>query len=63
MVIIFSFLNKAAIIIAAFANKVRDTCFESLVLMATSAAHERVQLTCTKGALMVVIKSELTSIH
>ncbi|KAI8091717.1 hypothetical protein BDF21DRAFT_410072 [Thamnidium elegans] len=40
----------------AFASKVRDTCFETLVLMATSAAHERVQLTCTKGALMVVIK-------
>jgi hypothetical protein len=44
--------------IVAFANKVRDTCFETLILMATSGAHERVQMTCTKGALMVVIKSK-----
>ncbi|KAG2206826.1 hypothetical protein INT47_007582, partial [Mucor saturninus] len=41
----------------AFASKVRDTCFETLLLMSTSATHERVQLTCTKGALMVVIKN------
>lgn len=41
----------------AFASKVRDTCFETLVLMATTSTHERVQMTCTKGALMVVIKN------
>lgn len=44
--------------IDAFASKVRDTCFETLVHMATTSTHERVQMTCTKGALMVVIKSQ-----
>lgn len=52
-------VNNNDNLLDAFASKVRDTCFETLVLMATSAAHERVQLTCTKGALMVVIKSKI----
>ncbi|KAI8639010.1 hypothetical protein BD408DRAFT_485133 [Parasitella parasitica] len=41
----------------AFANKVRDTCFDALLSISRTASHERVQLTCTKGALMVAIKN------
>lgn len=60
MVLVLRIFNNNDNSLDAFASKVRDTCFETLVLMATSAAHERVQLTCTKGALMVVIKSKIT---
>ncbi|KAI9480390.1 MAG: hypothetical protein EXX96DRAFT_562409 [Benjaminiella poitrasii] len=41
----------------AFAGKVRDICFDNLISMSTTAVHERVQLTCAKGALMMAIKS------
>ncbi|KAI7904924.1 uncharacterized protein BX663DRAFT_501050 [Cokeromyces recurvatus] len=41
----------------AFASKVRDACFENLILVSKRASHERVQLICAKGALMVTIKS------
>ncbi|KAI8079435.1 SPRY domain-containing protein [Thamnidium elegans] len=57
IVLVLRIINNDDNLLDAFASKVRDTCFETLVLMATSAAHERVQLTCTKGALMVVIKN------
>ncbi|KAI8993196.1 SPRY domain-containing protein [Pilobolus umbonatus] len=41
----------------SFANKVRETCFKSLLDLCTSSRQEKVQLTCAKGALMVVIKN------
>lgn len=53
------FKAKYLFLLVAFASKVRDICFETLLVMSTSAAHEKLQLTCTKGALMVIIKSRL----
>ncbi|KAL7326104.1 hypothetical protein PS15p_208492 [Mucor circinelloides] len=41
----------------SFASKVRDTCFDTLLTLSRTASHERVQLTCTKGSLMVAIKN------
>ncbi|CAO3652222.1 unnamed protein product [Mucor fragilis] len=41
----------------AFASKVRDTCFDTLLTLSRTASHERIQLTCTKGSLMVAIKN------
>lgn len=35
----------------------RDTCFDTLLTLSRTASHERVQLTCTKGSLMVAIKN------
>jgi hypothetical protein len=44
--------------LATFAGKIRDTCFKTLISMCLNANHERVQLTCVKGILMMVIKSK-----
>ncbi|CEG74833.1 hypothetical protein RMATCC62417_09971 [Rhizopus microsporus] len=40
-----------------FANKVRQINFKNILSVATTATNERVQMICTKGALMVVIKN------
>ncbi|ORE22672.1 ARM repeat-containing protein [Rhizopus microsporus] len=45
-----------------FANKVRQINFKNILSVATTATNERVQMICTKGALMVVIKSKYTHI-
>ena len=50
--------RKLTIWLAPFANKVRQMCFKNLLSMSTTSTNERVRMICTKGAMMVVIKSK-----